>query len=185
MNLTQAIALKCLTDISLPSTSSTISSTTTTATNTTESVAGVLDAYFDGSRLYKASDAQSDVFPYAFNKVTAVKDIFALCFLLKQLRSAILRAQKSLPATATPWEVVRVQLLLNNVDYASGNMKTLCNKLHLLLQQASVSKTTMLRFSLILIVARGITNIIDRFLCLLILQYAHHGVTTPPQKRLS
>jgi len=137
VNLTQAIALKFLTDISLPYTATTITTTTATATATKESVAGVLDAYFDGSRLYKTSDAQSDVFPYAYNKVAAVKEIFALYFLLKQLRSAILRAQKSLPATVTPWEVVRVQLLLNNVDYASGNMKTLCNKLHFLLQQTA------------------------------------------------
>lgn len=129
VNLAQAFALKCLTNLSLQFTDP--------ATTTAENVTGVLDAYFEGSQLYNASVAQAEVFPYAYSKVAAVKDIFALYFLLKQLRSAILRAQKSLPAIATPWEVVRVQLLLNNVDYASGQMKTLCNKLHVPLAQTA------------------------------------------------
>ena len=127
VNLTQAIALKCLTDVSLQSTDP--------STASTEVIAGVLDAYFEGCKLYTVSGAQVEVFSYAYSKLAAVKDIYALYFLLKQLRSAILRAQNSLPAIATPWEVVRVQLLLSNVDYASAHMKKLCNKLHVLLVQ--------------------------------------------------
>ena len=79
MNLTQAIALKCLTDVSLQ--------TAGTSTASTESVAGVLDAYFEGCKLYTVSGARTEVFPYAYSNLAAMKDVFALHFLLKQLRS--------------------------------------------------------------------------------------------------
>lgn len=126
VNLVQAFALKCLSDSSL------------TSTAATESASGILDAYFAGSRLYiTAGDNVETVFPYAYSTLAAVKDIFAVYFLLKQLRGALLRAQKSVPVTGAALETVRVQLLLSNVDYALGHVKVLCNKLHSILLQTA------------------------------------------------
>lgn len=143
VNLAQAFALGCLADSSLTD-SDTCNATPTEAP--AGIVSGLLDEYFSGAKLYAPPDQEIKGFLYAYSKVKAVKEIFALYYQLQQLRSVVKNAAKAVSEEAAEMgdhghsrgsdlDKVRVQLLASNVDYALQHLHSLCNKLYAKLLQ--------------------------------------------------
>jgi len=135
VNLAQAFALKCLADSSLTATSATAEGDAASAAPGT--VHGVLDSYFAGSVLYAPPHTSPTSFPYAYSKTKAVKEIFALYYVLKQLRGALQDVPKSLPAVGAELDRTRVMLLTSNVEYALQHLRALCNKLYFKLAETA------------------------------------------------
>lgn len=121
VNLAQFVALRFLADGSF-------TGTTAAAVGAGPGAAAV-QSYFLGTAMAGAGaeDLPSEVYPYAYSKGKAVKDLFEVHHRLKKV-SALCKAAVKVAAQGA--DEVRLQLLQMNAEHTVAQWRTLCQHLY-------------------------------------------------------
>lgn len=127
VNLAQYIALRFLADDSFTGTVTTTSAGA--AVQGGGAGPGAVQSYFQGTVMAgaEAIDLPIDVYPYAYSKGKAVKDLFEVYHRLKKVCTLCRAAAKAASQGA---EGVRLQLLEMNAEHTVAQWRRLCQRLY-------------------------------------------------------